>query len=354
MNKIELATKLPLYYIERRFGLNSSLPLSMTLSLTNRCNSRCLTCRKYNMDSSNELRPEEWAKIFKSLPMFWTTFTGGEPFLYKDIIEVYWHLINLSRPSIVNIPTNGLLTDKIVSRVWEMANMDKGVQLIVNVSLDHWLAPINDEIRGVKGYYEKATKTLKELQELDCENLTVGIHTVVSKYNVNNMEFISENLSKLLNDKNKSHYITEVAENRVELGTMELNITPDSRDYKNAIESISKDKSLIQSLRNVYYNRVINLLNDKKCSLSCYAGYMSGQITSNGDVWHCCVQGKPIGNLRDFEYDIKYLWNNHKSRKLRKENKNCVCPLANTGYTNSLLSLPAMAKVAVNMVKETF
>ena len=353
MNKIELATKLPLYYAEKKFGLNSSLPLNMTLSLTNKCNSKCLTCRKYEQEVGNELTPEEWARIFQHLPMFWATFTGGEPFLYKDITEVYWHLISLSKPTIVNIPTNGLLTDKIVSQVWEMANMDKSVQLIVNVSLDHWIAPINDEIRGIKGYYEKAVKTLDGLQKLDCENLTVGIHTVISRYNVNNIEFISENLSKLLNKKNKSHYITEVAENRIELGTMELNITPDSRDYKNAIESISKDKSLIQSLRNVYYNRVINLLNDKKCSLSCYAGYMSGQITSNGDVWHCCVQGNTVGNLRDYGYDIRYLWNNHKSWELRKMNKECVCPLANAGYTNSLLSLPTMAKVVVSMVKET-
>lgn len=352
MNKMQLATRLPLYYTERKLGLSSLLPLNMTLALTNRCNSKCLTCRKYEMESSNELTPEEWAKIFSHLPMFWATFTGGEPFLYRDITEVYWHLVNLSHPSIVNIPTNGLLGNKIVEQVWEMANMDKSVQLIVNVSLDHCMPYSNDQIRGVKGYFEKATNTLKELQKLNCENLTVGIHTVISKYNVNSIEIIAEKLTKLLNDRNKSHYITEVAENRVELGTMELDITPEARDYKNAVRSISKDKSLIQSLRNVYYNRVISLLYGKECFIPCYAGYMSGQITPNGDVWHCCIRGKSIGNLRDYDYDMKYVWNNYQSWTLRNNNRNCICPLANVGYTNSLLHIPTMIKVAENMVKE--
>jgi MoaA/NifB/PqqE/SkfB family radical SAM enzyme len=352
MNKIELGIKLPLYYIARSLGNNSPVPINMTLALTNRCNSKCLTCRKYEMETGKELIPEEWAKIFKHLPMFWTTFTGGEPFLYKDITEVYLHLVNLSHPAIVNIPTNGLLEDRVVSKVWEMANMDKSVQLIVNVSLDHWMPYSNDQIRGVKGYFQKATNTLKLLQKLDCENLTVGIHTVISKYNVKSIDMIAENLSKLLINKNKSHYITEVAENRVELGTIGLDITPESSDYRKAIESLDKDKSLIQSMRNVYYKRVIGLLNGKKKCVPCFAGYMSGQITADGNVWHCCIQGKSIGNLRDYGYDIKYIWNNHQSWILRKENKECVCPLANAGYTNSLLHIPTMVKVASNMVRE--
>lgn len=353
MNKIELVSRLPLYYTERKLKLNSLLPLNMTLSLTNRCNSKCLTCRKYEQSNDGELNVEEWKKIFQYLPMFWVTFTGGEPFLYKNITEVYWHLVNISKPAIVNIPTNGLLEKKIVQQIWEMANMDKSVQLIVNVSLDHWIPKINDEIRGVKGYFEKAIETLKELQSLECENLTVGIHTVISKYNASSIDMTSRKLSKLLNEKNKSHYITEVAENRVELGTIGLDITPNAKEYQQAVESIYRDKSLIQSLRNVYYSRVVELLSGKKYSLPCYAGYMSGQITSNGDVWHCCVQGKSIGNLKDCGYDIKYLWNNSKSWELRKENKECVCPLANAGYTNSLLHIPTMIKVASNMIKET-
>jgi MoaA/NifB/PqqE/SkfB family radical SAM enzyme len=350
MNKIELASRLPLYYTERKIGLNSIMPINLTLALTNRCNSRCLTCRKYEMESSGELTAEEWSKIFSHLPMFWVTFTGGEPFLYKDITEVYWHLVNLSHPAIVNIPTNGLLEDRVVNKVWEMANMDKSVQLIVNVSLDHWMPYSNDQIRGVKGYFQKATNTLKLLQKLDCDNLTVGIHTVISKYNVKSIEIIAEKLSELLT--NKSHYITEVAENRVELGTIGLDITPEASDYKKAIESLDKDKSLIQSMRNVYYKRVVGLLSGNKRYVPCFAGYMSGQITAEGNVWHCCIQGKSIGNLRDYDYDMRYVWNNHQSWLLRKENKECVCPMANAGYTNSLLHIPTMIKVAGNMVKE--
>ena len=37
---------------------------------------------------------------------------------------------------------------------------------------------------------------------------------------------------------------------------------------------------------------------------------------------------------------------------LRNNNRNCICPLANVGYTNLLLHIPTMIKVAENMVKE--
>lgn len=348
MNKVNLGAKLPSYYIARNLRLNSPLPINMTLTLTNVCNSRCLTCRKYEMKSNNELTVEEWAKIFTHLPMFWATISGGEPFLYDDITEVYWHLISLSHPSTVNIPTNGLLGNRVVHKVWEMANMDKKTQLIINISLDHWIPCLNDEIRGVKGYYQKATKTLMDLQKLDCENLTVGIHTVISKYNVKNIGSISENLSKLL--LNKSHYITEIAEHREELGTMGLDITPTPKDYRTAIKSLNHDKSLIQSLRNVYYKRVASSMEGNINYVPCYAGYLSGQIASNGGVWHCCLQAKSIGNLRDYDYDMRKLWNNYESQRLRENNRRCVCPMANAGYTNSILHLPTMVKVARGLI----
>jgi len=349
MNRAQLLSRLPDYYAARNLKLNSPLPVNLTLTLTNSCKSRCLTCRKYEQSADNELTPEEWRRIFQHVgSIFWCTFSGGEPFLYRDLTEVYWHLINYNKPAVVNIPTNGLLSDKIAHKVWEMANMDKSVRLIINVSLDHYLPEKNDEIRGIKGYYDKALSAIRDLQKLDCENLTIGIHTVISKFNVKDTGEISHNLSGLLT--NKSHYITEIAENRVELGTMNLDITPQAEDYKRAIESMSKDRSLIQSLRSVYYRRVINLLDGKKGFIPCYAGYLSGQIAADGEVWHCCMHGNSIGNLRDNGYNLKNLWNNQKSKDMRRENFKCVCPMANAGYTNSILHLPTVIKVAAGMV----
>jgi len=59
----------------------------------------------------------------------------------------------------------------------------------------------------------------------------VGIHTVISKFNVERFREIAGGLMDLHPDS----YITEIAENRVELDTMNEDITPRVMDYSQAI-----------------------------------------------------------------------------------------------------------------------
>lgn len=349
MNKLQLAGKMPFYYNARTNGSNVILPISYTLGLTYQCNSRCKTCRIYDHSKVVLLTSLEWKQVFSKMGnIYWATFTGGEPFLRKEISEIYWYLTQICKPAIVNIPTNGLLTNRIVFAVWEMSKMSPQTKLIINVSLDHYEPDKNDEIRGVKGYYYNAVNTLNALQNIEADNLTVGIHTVISKYNVNEIGEISERLSRMLKDK--THYITEIAETRVELGTMELDITPSALEYQKAVSKLPYKKSLIQSLRSEYYSRVSSLLNGSNGYIPCYAGYISCQITPDGEIWFCCVQADSIGNLRDCDYDINRLWNSDKAKRLREQHKNCVCPLANVSYTNMLFHLPTMTKVIKRLV----
>jgi MoaA/NifB/PqqE/SkfB family radical SAM enzyme len=77
------------------------------------------------------------------------TLFGGEPLVFKgwDTVAQHAKAANLR----CRIVTNGLLVEKYASRIVELG-IDK-----VNVSIDG-PAPINDEVRGVKGGYEKAIK----------------------------------------------------------------------------------------------------------------------------------------------------------------------------------------------------
>ncbi len=63
---------------------------SIEISLTNKCNLRCLYCYHFGSDNEKgeELLVEEWLKFFKELKensVMEVTLAGGEPFLYKDI-----------------------------------------------------------------------------------------------------------------------------------------------------------------------------------------------------------------------------------------------------------------------------
>ena len=67
---------------------------------------------------NDDFTVEEWDKTFAKIgkgPVY-LTFTGGEPFLRKDLAEIVLSAAHHCRPSYVTIPTNGLLTKRIVER----------------------------------------------------------------------------------------------------------------------------------------------------------------------------------------------------------------------------------------------
>jgi len=127
---------------------------------------------------------------------------------------------------------------------------------------------------------------------------------VISRFNVARLPVISEHLKSL----NPDSYITEIAEEREELGTIGADITPSEEDYARAVDFLSnnlRDDSfnrvgrLTRAFRIEYYQMVKRVLKEKRQIISCYAGIASGQIAPNGDVWMCCVKAESAGNLKD-------------------------------------------------------
>lgn len=345
---IELIPKVAFYKFTKATYMTPPLPMNYTLGLTYKCQSRCATCRVWER-KSYEMNPEEWEIIFKNIGKspYWVTFTGGEPFLYKDITEVFYHLTRICKPKMVNIPTNGQ-SKRIEREVWDMCKLAPDVELTVNVSLDHYNPERNDKIRGLPGYFKNAFSTLAKLQDIESllPNLNVGIHTVISKHNVSDFPEIGYVLSKFL--PKPENYITEIAEGRVELGTTELDITPDREQYRTAIESLITEKPGIkQAFRRRYYRNVCQIL-DRKKTIPCYAGYSSCQITPDGNIWMCCIKSQSIGNLRGNSYNFKKLWRGDKAREIREINRECFCPMANVSYTNMLMH----PKTALGIVRE--
>jgi MoaA/NifB/PqqE/SkfB family radical SAM enzyme len=345
------------YKIFRSVGWPRMLPLNLTVGLTYRCNSRCKTCNIWRRKSSDELSVEEFDEVFRKIGgAYWFTLSGGEPFLRNDIVEICRSVHDNCKPGIINIPTNGLLCDVIPGKVKEILEVCPDTQIVVNVSIDG-VGEQHDEIRGVKGNFERAMKTYEALRSLNSKNFELGIHTVISAFNVHEIPQIYEQLKGLKPDS----YITEIAEERVELDTVGEKITPPLEDYSKAIdylsERIKKEEwkgisKLTQSFRLEYYKLVKRTLKEKRQVISCYAGFASAQIAPDGDVWSCCIRAEPLGNLRDVDYDFKKVWFSEKADKIRKSIKagDCYCPLANACYTNMLCTFKSLITIAKDLV----
>lgn len=360
MSMLALAPKLPLYWSFRRFGRPKMYPFSVVCSVSFRCNSRCRTCDVWRKPN-DDMTAEEWDKVFANLgrtPIY-LTFTGGEPFLRRDLDELVISGYRHCRPHIITIPTNGLLSDRVIERVDRICRECPGSEIGINLSLDG-VGEEHDEIRGVPGNWQKSMQTWARLKELQRQhrNLVLSIHTVISRFNQARFREIYDNLQGLDPDS----YITEVAEERVELDTIGWGITPDAEAYKPLADFLSDQARarpahgiarVTQAFRAEYYQLAARVLGERRQVIDCYAGWASAHIAPNGDIWSCCIRAEPVGSLRKTNYDLAPIWFGERMTRMRQSiyNKECACPMANASYANMLLHVPTVARVVLEVAK---
>jgi len=359
------------YKFHRSFNSPKSMPINVTVSITNTCNSRCKTCfiwRLYRDKpelKEKEFKTWEFERTFESIEksVFWATISGGEPYLRLDLPEICAALCEYCKPRIINIPTNALLPETIEDKTKKILEECVCSTLIVNLSLDG-VGSKHDEIRGVQGNFERFLETHRRLKELKAEfpHLQIGIHSVVSRYSINGLLEVYEYAKKLDVDS----YITEVAEQRTELFTMNKDIAPNPSQYASFVGELScrirdnylHSKSLLskvtQAFRLTYYPIAVQQIQEHRQITPCYAGYASCQITPYGEVWPCCILGydKPMGNIREADYDFKRVWFSKKADDVRKyiKGKNCACPLANAHYTNMFCNFTSLIRVILSLI----
>lgn len=351
---LRLLPRLPLFWLFHRFGWPCLLPFSIVASVSFRCNSRCRTCGVWRK-AGDDMSLEEWDRVFARLghgPVY-ITFTGGEPFLRRDLADIVLSACRHCRPSVVTIPTNGLLRARIVEQVERICAGSRITRVGINLSLDE-VGERHDELRQVPGNWQRAMETWQALKALQRhhDNLVLTTHTVISKYNVQRFPEVFSGLQFLEPDS----YITEVAEERVELDTVGWQITPSAEEYAPLADFLTRHAGVsaqsgsarvTQAFRAEYYQLARRILSQQRQVIPCYAGWASGHIAPNGDVWSCCIRAEPAGNLRETDYDLRPIWAGERMKALRRSiyHRECACPMANASYANMLLHPPTTARV---------
>lgn len=355
---MKILFKIPFYKMYHAWGWPRMMPLNYTVNVSFKCNSRCITCNAWKMES-RDMGLEEWKKIFASLGKspYWFTFSGGEPFLRPDIVEMVKASYDICQPKIITIPTNSLLGAEFISgKVKRICEACPKTDIVINLSLDG-VGGRHDKIRGREGNFEKVIATYKALRELKFQNLSVGIHSVVSKANYEHIKELYEYVEKL----NPDQYISEIAEERKELDTKGLAVAPDYREYSEAIDfllekleerKVTKIGKITKGFRIEYYQMVKEWLIRHEQILPCYACVASAQISPEGMVWPCCVRADDMGDLKRHDYDFKKIWFSEEGDKTRIsiKNKECDCPLANAAYSTMLCNYKTLFKVGGNFL----
>jgi len=358
--KLPLLASLGVYRAARATGALKPLPINLTVSVTYSCPSRCLTCDIWQK-KVDDLSVDEYGRIFPTLEKvpIWVTLSGGDQFVRSDLDEIVRLVKTQIEPKIVNIPMNGIVTERIFSHLPNIAQITRGSQLVLNLSVDE-IGPEHDRLRGAPGNWEKLLGVAELIRDLKStyDHVVLGVHTVISKHNVARIPEISREARRIFRPDS---YITEVAENRVELKTMEKDIAPSPAEYRRAVahlkEFIRSNRSknpvarLVESLRLEYYDLAADILEEKRQVIACYAGSASAHLAPDGELWGCCVRAETLGNVRDYGYDFRTVWRGPAADAFRDSVRRaeCACPLANASYTNLLLDAPSLARVTANM-----
>ncbi len=301
-------------------------PEVVSLAVTNRCNSHCIMCNMWKRSKENpdikrlELSRREIIDLL-SRPLFSglveVDLTGGEPHLRDDLADIALDIAGLKQKFLphlrsIVITSNGLLPDKIISNYQKILEGLKGtnIDLVTVASLDG-IGATHDKIRGTKGAFNLAARTIGRLLELkgNYPNHFIGVKTTVLPENIDSLDGIldfavKDDLFTIISPV----FFTEARFRNT--GSRE-SLRLGSADYEKLLRFYSKH----ELNTNYFYSRIRGFLSTGEKSWSCTATYNYLFIEFDGTVYPCELLSEPIGNIR--EQSPEAIWNGSRAHHWR-------------------------------------
>ena len=285
------------------------------------CNQKCIHCYAAGQKQAvvKEIETEEWKKIIDKcrearIPQL--TFTGGEPTIRKDLVE----LVEYSKWFVTRLNTNGvLLSEELCKKLYE-ASLDS-----VQITLYSSNEEEHNKLVGAQNY----NKTVEGIKNALNAGLNVSINTPLCKINKNykqTLEFLKElgikyvSCSGLIvtgNAKNEESKETQLKSEEI------YGILKEAVEYCN------------ENLIEISFTSPGWIENEKVKELglnvpSCGACLSNMAIAPNGDVMPCqswLSEEAKLGNM--LQDDWKKIWDNSLCKKIRKNSAKMegICPL---------------------------
>lgn len=161
-------------------------PVVINFPITDNCNSRCVMCNVWQEKADSELTPGQIREVlsntlFKNVRHI--GISGGEPTLRSDLVGcVHSVLDSLPRLETISITSHGYHSNRwsrFLPLIKEVAD-EQDVAFSLNLSLDG-IGDKHDEIRGIKGAFERTVKTAHIAREV---GVPVQFQCTVSRKNL--------------------------------------------------------------------------------------------------------------------------------------------------------------------------
>jgi radical SAM protein with 4Fe4S-binding SPASM domain len=307
-----------------------SAPLKLNFCLTYWCQYRCKTCNIWQRKPVDELTTGEIVTFVRENPhLTWVDFTGGEIFLRPDIDAVFDAAVSgWRRLALLHFPTNGFLTDRIVSSVEKIAGRGPA-QTVVTVSLDGD-EQTNDEIRGIKGGFQRQIATFNALRRIP--GITTVFGVTLSAYNLGRFARTFEACARECPGLTIHDVHLNVAQvsGHYYGNSDSTGMRPDPVLVRQELAAYrrlrGRPRSLAQMLENRYLGYLDEFLQTGRTPMPCHALRASCFIDPWGVVYPCITYSTPIGRLRDTGMRLDPIWNAAATRQMQAEIWEGQCP----------------------------
>ena len=271
-----------------------------------------------------------------------------------------------SKARSITIPTNAFFTDKIVEAVKKILKDCPLCLLNVSLSLDG-IGPDHDRIRGLRGGFKRLLETHQALLKIreQYDNFYIKITTVLSKYN---KDFIGEVIDYVRDNLDiDDHELLLARGNTRERDAVDVSLEMYRRTIKkineNAALNLKKRKyqfsRVFYGLQKYMYHILYQTLDKKRPVYPCLAGRRLIEIFDNGDVAPCemlqaidSMIDPVMGNIRDYDYNLRELLNSKKAGELIKHirDSECCCTFECSIFASTVFNPSSCFDLMKNMV----
>ena len=265
------------------------------IAITSRCNAKCAMCEMWRRDPGDEVEPSYYYRLPQSLRN--VNITGGEPFMRKDIAQIVTVISDRCRGVRPVISSNGFLTSRILEAAPKLLKINP--RTAFRISIDG-IGNVHDEIRGIRGGFEKAAATLKGLRKLGAPDLGIGFTLV--RGNEREMMRVFQ-MSRQLGVQFTS---TVAHSSPIFFGDQDAQ-TPDVELARTAFRDLKKAQLRLMHPKNwfrAYFTEgVIDMLEGRKRRIVCPALEAFFFLDPHGIVFPCHILDSPLGKLTDAPFE---------------------------------------------------
>ncbi len=311
-------------------------PFKLTLAVNYTCNCRCPMCSIWQRPSEGEMSLTEVERFFRRNGRWsWINLTGGEILMKKDASKLVDLVLRHNpRLFLLDFPTTAFAPDRLLQLVRQA--LGGGVRRLgITVSLDG-PPDLHDELRGVSGLFAKAVESMKRLRALGDRRLIAKFGFTIQQANVDQLDAtiaaVREEIPDLsagdihLNAAQLSpHYYGNGAESERGLWGGD----DESEAWASLVArhlQLMEGRGPVSVLERLFLKGLVDYLRTGKSPVACSSLGSSVFIDPFWNVYPCVSWDRPLGNLREADFDLEALLKTRLARDARAQIANRECP----------------------------